>query len=163
MIWTSWAFFAVCLDLKQCMRTQVVAGDWWVAAVYFGSRRRRMWGGQIYGGGGSCQINRTSIQARNGQAGEEVWRIQNWLVSTSSQTPVVKTKWGWGSSSKFDLRFKRRKSSKRRAFATWEVEVVGLRDTCRNNAAQDMRLSFPLTLFQGPQKLFKRILPNVQN
>ena len=33
--------------------------------------------GQIYGGGGSCQINRTSIQARNGQAGEEVWRIQN--------------------------------------------------------------------------------------
>ena len=61
------------------------------------------------------------------------------------------------------MRFKRRKSSKWRASATWEVEVVGLRDTCRNNAAQDMRLSSPLTLFQGSPQLFKRILPNVQN
>ena len=150
---------------KQCVRTQVVAGDCWVAAVYFGSRRRRMWGGRADLWGRRQLSNKPHVNPR------QEWSGRRGSVEDPELISIHQFQDTWcqnkvGMREFFKIWFEIQTQKEQRAEGFCHLGSGSCRDWETRVGIMQHRICAcpsPSLCFRAHQKLFKRILPNVQN
>ena len=157
--------FVKCLDFKQCVRTQVVVGDCWVAAVYFGSRRRRMWGGRADLWGRRQLSNKPHVNPR------QEWSGRRGSVEDPELISIHQFQDTWcqnkvGMREFFKIWFEIQTQKEQRAEGFCHLGSGSCRDWETRVGIMQHRICAcpsPSLCFRAHQKLFKRILTNVQN